>query len=37
MKFMTVRKRKTNEDHEKAQTEKLETDAAKWTSVNGKR
>lgn len=37
MKFMTVRKRKTNEDHEKAQTEKLVTDAAKWTSVNGKR
>ena len=34
---MTVRKRKTNEDHEKAQTEKSVTDAAKWTSVNEKR
>ena len=35
--FMTVRKRKTNKDHEKVQTQKLVTDAAKWTSVNGKR
>ena len=34
---MTVRKRKTNEDHEKAQTEKSVTDAAKWTSVNEQR